>query len=224
MIFNRIGSTCIRLASSKYCFRPISRSRLVVGSAFFGNMDSSAMQPTLTPSISSRIPGNDDGDDNDDNNVGFQPPPIVNHQGTATGTAEAMTSAPDQQTQGSTKKARHSKQQKRDRKATQMQPEEGVTVTTQENKQEDIQLQIPKTPVERILACARNAQFTRSVWIEPRFGPGPRYSSPSRAHIVTRSVLPGYDAPSKPHDPRCITIRIKPLLILDLNGVLCHRS
>jgi hypothetical protein len=245
MFSSRIGSR--RLASYKYryCFRPISRSRKrLVGGAFFRNMDST-IQPILAPSFSSGIPVDD---------VGFKPPPILNHEVTAevTDTATSIdqwmegrtpplilnhdvtdtATSPYQQTGGSKKKKpRHSKQQKRDQKA--MQPEgdtkkviqlEGNDTIIQEKKNEGI-LQVPKTPVERILACARNAQFTRSVLIEPRLGLGPGFT-PSRVHIITCSILPGYDAPSKPHDPRCMTttIRIKPLLILDLNGILCHRS
>jgi hypothetical protein len=229
MFSGRIGSVT-RLASNKYSyclhFRPISRSRLVVrgvsngSGSGNGNMDSSTMPPTI-------------GIPDDHVILGFQPPPMASHPVTT-----------DQLTPGSSqkKKARHSKQQKRDRKATQTQPEEGDgnTRTTQEKKQEEMQVpvvppvpvpapapvpaQVPKTPVERILACARNAQFTKSVWMEPPYAS----STTSRVHIVTRSsVLSGNEEASRqhqPHDPRCPTLRIQPLLILDLNGILCHRS
>jgi hypothetical protein len=72
---------------------------------------------------------------------------------------------------------------------------------------------------DRIHQCARQAQATLSTAIEPS-----RSTDSARSvRVVTSSSL--HESRQRfPPNPLCFTVRVQPLLILDLNGVLCHRS
>ena len=110
--------------------------------------------------------------------------------------------------QGKKKKKRYSRQQKRERKAQQE--------TQMSGRQEKRRHRAPNL-VERIHGCFRNSQQTMSTAIEPS------HRSDSMRIITCCNI---HESRRKfPPDPYLVTtFRVQPLLVLDLNGVLCHRS
>lgn len=85
------------------------------------------------------------------------------------------------------------------------------------------------SPAEFLLVSAENARFTGSIWMKE--GHTHNLASTDRVQVVTSSSLHS----SKDHAGRCfektasdpssglVCIRIQPLLVIDLNGILCHR-
>jgi hypothetical protein len=126
------------------------------------------------------------------------------------------------------KKMRYSRELKRERKAEQLENNGDSTTAhnfhqpgneqeqEQQRKRNNQQLSFE----DRIHSSARNSQFTMSTAFEHSRSP-----SSSMIRVVTSSSL--YE--SRKHFPPApdlfaTTIRVQPLLILDLNGILCHRS
>ena len=115
------------------------------------------------------------------------------------------------------KKMRHSRQQKRENKA--LLESEKSSSTSQSNEQCDIDHRRHQQSLsleDRIRTCARKAQPTLSTAFEP--------SHSNEIRIVTSCSL--YESRRQfPPDPHSFeTFRVQPLLVLDLNGILCHRS
>jgi NLI interacting factor-like phosphatase len=82
--------------------------------------------------------------------------------------------------------------------------ENGLDSRKKENKK------YPETPFEHLLSTATKAVKTGSVLIDED-----RLKPDSFMRVVTACCLPAEPIPS--------TIHVKPLIVLDLNGILCHR-
>ena len=80
------------------------------------------------------------------------------------------------------------------------------------------------SPADFLLSTAENSRFTRSVWIERLEQSS---SSSGRIEIVTTSqpaiVNQFHDREFSVDNSQSFRIQIQPLLVLDLNGILCHR-
>jgi NLI interacting factor-like phosphatase len=68
----------------------------------------------------------------------------------------------------------------------------------------------PLTPGERMISAARKALTTDSILFDEDL-----LKSDSEIRVLTACVLPSEPLPS--------TVHLKPLIVLDLNGILCHR-
>jgi hypothetical protein len=80
------------------------------------------------------------------------------------------------------------------------------------------------SPVEFLPHCAENARFTGSISMKRLNDLDRSSEASSRIQIVT-TCLPVSEDPDDKNsdDAKSLRIQIKPLLVLDLNGVLCHR-
>ena len=148
------------------------------------------------------------------------------------------------------KKPRYSRAQKRERKEQQQQEQTGNDATTQSQQQQHQQRKKKKTTtkkkkpsaLERIQACIDQSLHTGSVVIDSGASTPitPTTITTSTIGIVsgcdfeaTKQKFPSIQADSHMAIASTIAsflshnetiIRVQPLLILDLNGILCHRS
>ena len=145
------------------------------------------------------------------------------------------------------KKKRHSSSQKRlakeqRRKIEQLQEadqpdeESSKSTTHHRKKKKKSSTATTRTLLERTLACARNAIFTKSVSMNG-ISSKDNNNSNQLLHVRTSSShLGATKTPAKKLDTQILStdisqqisaeymLRIQPLLILDLNGILCYRD
>jgi hypothetical protein len=127
------------------------------------------------------------------------------------------------------KKKRYSSEQKRLAKQLRnAQDQEHSQAGASTNKKAKKQ---PRTLIDRMLSCARNATFTQSVSMEQIPKPQRHATNPPpQLKVITSSKpiaakskpkIDGFNSSTATSTPE---IKIQPLLILDLNGILCHRD
>ena len=113
------------------------------------------------------------------------------------------------------KKMRHSRQQKRERKQQQQQfPPQQKKQTQHHTSQPNFFLQ------DRMHGCARNSKSTKCTNVEYIRN----HPNPWSMRVVTSCSLYESKRQFPLHMEMSTTFRIQPLLVLDLNGILCHRS
>ncbi len=129
------------------------------------------------------------------------------------------------------KKARYSRQQKREHKAR----SEQLVSEERNYPPRKQQLRSSLGPLtltwqDRIFQCIRDADSTRSIYVKGQGPPPPlpfSDATPSsfaldHIQLITCSTMDSSHPLVLPTPG--LTIRVQPLLILDLNGILCHRS
>jgi hypothetical protein len=91
--------------------------------------------------------------------------------------------------------------------------------TAQKKQHRNSSSKLPFTQIQQLLVSAERAQITNSVRIRRERQNDTTGTSPENLRVVTSCILDSDDSLPVTNP----TVYVQPLLILDLNGILCHR-